>query len=231
MLSRLHFANSQAYHDIYNNKNRWDKEARLYKSFNEDRSSFGFLTYAEAKNRKDVLSRSFSRSAIEGVEDLCVEETHDLCAAFERQSMNKGKGGSGVDLHFAFRCMAMDMIITLCFGKNIHAVDAPDFKSPIVVAMDASSPVFLRFKYSGLYKNMILKCPPKLSRILIPITAGLVDLQQVCPNLCHKRRISIDTCIVTQSTNHFPHQRSRKAETPPAQQHSLPPPHGCRSLS
>jgi cytochrome P450 len=172
MIIQLHFADPQAYHDIYNNKNRWDKEARLYKSFNEDRSSFGFLTYAEAKNRKDVLNRSFSLTAIEGVEGLIVEMTNELCLAFERKSKS-------ADLHFAFRCMAMDMIMTLCFGKSIHAVDAPDFKAPIVVAMDASSEVFLRFKYSDVFKNMILKCPPKLSRIVSPMTAGLVDLQEV----------------------------------------------------
>lgn len=121
------------------------------------------------------MNRSFSQSAIEGSEDLCIEMTKELCAAFARQS----KAG-GVDLHFAFKCMAMDMIMTLCFGKPIHAVDAPDFKAPIVVAMDASSPIFIRFKYSDLYKNMIMKCPPALSRILSPETAGLVDLQEVC---------------------------------------------------
>jgi hypothetical protein len=89
--------------------------------------------------------------------------------------------------------MAMDMIMTLCFGKSIHAVDAPDFKAPIVVAMDASSPIFLRFKYSDVYKNMILKCPPKLSRVLSPMTAGLVDLNQVCPLLISDLgRIEVD---------------------------------------
>ncbi|KAF3032345.1 hypothetical protein E8E12_001817 [Didymella heteroderae] len=106
--NELHFASPKAYHDIYNNKNRWDKEARLYKSFGEDRSSFGFLTYTEAK-----------------------------------------------------------------------VLDAPGFTAPIVVAMDASLPVFIRFKYSELYKNMIMHCPPRLSRILSPATAGLVDLQQL----------------------------------------------------
>ncbi|KAJ4317379.1 hypothetical protein N0V94_004982 [Neodidymelliopsis sp. IMI 364377] len=173
--NELHFANPNAYNDIYNNKNRWDKEARLYKSFNEDRSSFGFLTYHEAKNRKDVLNRSFSQAAIESAEKLVTDETHALCAAFDRQA----KAARPADLYFAFRCMSMDIITTFCFGKPIHAVDAPDFRAPIVVAMDASMDVFIRFKYSDLYKNMILKCPPKLSRILSPPTAGLVDLQEL----------------------------------------------------
>jgi hypothetical protein len=85
--------------------------------------------------------------------------------------------------------MTMDVIITFCFGTDINAVDAPDFRAPIVEAMDASLPVFIRFKYSDLYKNMILKCPPKLSKILSPSTAGLVDLQQLLRqqinSLCH----------------------------------------------
>ncbi|KAF2822403.1 cytochrome P450 monooxygenase-like protein [Ophiobolus disseminans] len=171
--NELHFANPKAYTDIYNNKNRWDKEARLYKSFNEDRSSFGLLTYAESKIRKDVMNRSFSVAAIESAEGLCVDKARALCAAFER---NKTKPA---DMFFAYRCMSMDMIMTFCFGKPINALDAPDFKAPILEAMDASMPIFIRFKYSDLYKNMILKCPPGLSKILSPSTAGLVDLQQL----------------------------------------------------
>ncbi|KAJ4330082.1 hypothetical protein N0V87_010313 [Didymella glomerata] len=173
--NELHFANPKAYHDIYNNKSRWDKEARLYKSFGEDRSSFGFLTYAEAKVRKDVLNRSFSQSAIDGAESLVTEQTKALCAAFKRQS----QASKSADLYYAFRCLSMDIICTFCFGKPIHAVDAPDFAAPIVVAMDASLPVFIRFKYSEVYKTMIMHCPPRLSRILSPATAGLVDLQQL----------------------------------------------------
>lgn len=112
---------------------------------------------------------------MERAESLVVEKTKALCAAFERQS----SASKSADLFFAFRCMTMDVIMTFCFGKPIDAVDAPDFKAPILLAMDASMPVFLRFKYSDLFKNMILKCPPKLSKIISPSTAGLVDLQQV----------------------------------------------------
>jgi len=169
--NELHFANPAAYHAIYNTKNRWDKEARLYQSFNGDLSSFGFLTYADAKNRKDVMNRSFSQAAIESAESLIVEKVKSLCAALERSKT--------ADLFFAFRCMSIDTIMTLCFGNPIHAIDAPGFRAPIVEAMEACSPVFLRFKYSDFYKNMILQCPPKLSRILSPETAGLVDLQEL----------------------------------------------------
>ncbi|KAF2849812.1 cytochrome P450 monooxygenase-like protein [Plenodomus tracheiphilus IPT5] len=173
--NELHFAKPQAYHDIYSNKNRWDKEAQLYKSFNEDRSSFGYLTYAEAKSRKDVLNRSFSPAAIESAETLLVDETKALCAAFERQT----KASKSSNIFYAFRCLSTDVITTFCFGKPIHAIDAPDFNAPIVVAMDNSLPVFVLFKYSNLIKNFIMKSPPKLSKMMSPLTAGMVDLNQL----------------------------------------------------
>lgn len=173
--NELHFASPQAYHDIYNNKNQWDKEARLYQSFNEDRSSFGFLTYAEAKNRKDVLNRSFSAAAIGSAEKLLVEETKALCSAFKRQT----QASKGSNLFYAFRCLSTDVITTLCFGKPIHAIDAPDFEAPVVVAMDASLPIVLFFKYSSLIKNFILKSPPELSKKMSPETAGLINLNQL----------------------------------------------------
>lgn len=61
---QLHFSEPAAYHELYNNSNRWNKEAELYQSFGEDRSSFGFLTYAESKQRKDIMAPLFSRRAI-----------------------------------------------------------------------------------------------------------------------------------------------------------------------
>lgn len=134
--------------------------------------------------------------------------------------------------------MTMDVIMTFCFGKPIDAVDAKDFKAPILEAMDASLPVFVRFKYSDLYKNMILKCPPKLSKIISPSTAGLVDLQQVCmPHSLYQIKQSyrnlelICSCIDASPPNHLLNQRPLQPKTPPPQHDHLPPPPRPRSPS
>jgi len=71
--NELHFSMPETYHEIYNANNRWDKEESLYHSFGEDRSSFGYLAYKDAKDRKDILSRNFSRRAIRDAEDLVRE--------------------------------------------------------------------------------------------------------------------------------------------------------------
>lgn len=72
--AQLHFSNPEVYHEIYNANNRWDKEKNLYHSFGEDRSSFGFLEYKDAKPRKDVLARVFSKKAITEAEGLVREK-------------------------------------------------------------------------------------------------------------------------------------------------------------
>ncbi len=68
--NELHFANPSAYQDIYSPTARWDKERILYEAFGEDHSSFGLITYAEAKQRKDVLQPMFSRRAILNMQTL-----------------------------------------------------------------------------------------------------------------------------------------------------------------
>lgn len=173
--NELHFDSPRAYHDIYNSRNRWDKEESLYHSFGEDRSSFGFLTYKEAKERKDVLNKSFSAQAIEKASTLVQDKVDALCQAFARQHAAHETS----DLSWAFRCMTMDIITYYSFGKSIDAINEPGFRAPIILAMDASLPVFIRFKHSSAYKNMIMKCPPHISRVVSPSTAGLVDLQQI----------------------------------------------------
>jgi cytochrome P450 len=75
--------------------------------------------------------------------------------------------------------MTMDIITYLCFGQSVDAINAPGFKAPIIEAMDASLPVPTYFKHSELYKNMIMKCPPDLSRKISPATRGLVDMQEM----------------------------------------------------
>jgi cytochrome P450 len=73
---QLHFARPQAYHDIHNHKNRWEKEKSLYHSFGEDRSSFGFLNFKEARERRDVVSRMFSPKAVERASGLVLDKVN-----------------------------------------------------------------------------------------------------------------------------------------------------------
>jgi hypothetical protein len=131
-IDKLHFSKPSVYHEIYNAGNRWAKEPALYHSFGEDRSSFGFLDYKDAKPRKDILQPIFSRKAVMDVEGLIQEkvsmdgclrqlnlrkQVDRLCESFVRQ------GDNSVNLFFAFRCMSIDVITCNAVLLNTATID------------------------------------------------------------------------------------------------------------
>ncbi|KFY93220.1 hypothetical protein V500_03833 [Pseudogymnoascus sp. VKM F-4518 (FW-2643)] len=173
--NELHFSDPAAYSEIYSNNNRWNKEADLYHSFGEDRSSFGFLTYAESKQRKDIMAPLFSRRAICELQGLVKSNVDRLCKIL---AINNAAGKSS-DLFFGLRCFTMDTITYFCFAKSVDALAEPDFKAPIIEAMEASLPAFVMFKHFSLIRKAVFGMPPWLSILTSPQTAGLIQLQQL----------------------------------------------------
>lgn len=104
----------------------------------------------------------------------CVQ-IDELCATFEQLA----RDGRPADLTWGFRSLTLDVITYLCFGKAMDAIHEPDYRAPLLVAMDASIPSFKLFKHAKWYRDMIVGCPPNISRMMSPATAGLIDMQQV----------------------------------------------------
>ncbi|KAK2626244.1 hypothetical protein QTJ16_004506 [Diplocarpon rosae] len=173
--NELHFAQPSAYHEIYNASARWDKERMLYQSFGQDHSSFGFLTYAESKSRKDVLQPLFSRRSILNIQSLVRGNFDHLVDILSRND----RAGKSADLLYAFRCFTVDTVQDFCFGKSVHTMDEPEFRAPLVEAMDASLPTFFLFKNFPLFRKMIFSLPPWLAIKSSPETAGLTNLQGI----------------------------------------------------
>ncbi|SMR47245.1 unnamed protein product [Zymoseptoria tritici ST99CH_3D1] len=173
--NELQFSDPEAYPDIYNASNRWSKEATLYQSFGEDQSSFGFLHYREAKQRRDVLAPLFSRRAILDLQGVVRGIMDRLCVHLAKENAE----GKSSDMLFALRCFTLDTIVTYCFAQDIHATEAKDFQAPVVVAMDASLPTFVVFKHFSAVRKLVFSFPGWLTKMTAPGLGGLVDLQQL----------------------------------------------------
>lgn len=171
----MHFSNPSAFTDIYNNSNRWDKEGKLYRCFGEDRSSFGYLTYREAKQRKDVMAPLFSKRATIDLQDLVHKNLDRLCKALAARDA----AGKSSDMVFGLRCFTLDTITQFCFAKDVEATSAPDFQAPIVVAMDASLAPFVVFRNFELVRKIVFSLPGWFTKMTTPPMAGLVDLQEM----------------------------------------------------
>jgi hypothetical protein len=87
--------------------------------------------------------------------------------------------GHSSDMLFAFRCFAIDTVTAFCFDKSVDAIEAPEFKAPIVEAMDNSLPTFHLFKHFPLFRKTIFSLPPWLAIKASPETSGLTHLQVI----------------------------------------------------
>ena len=73
----------------------------------------------------------------------------------------------------------MDMVTAFCFARSVDAIDAPDFRAPIVEAMHTSNPTFVLLKHFPLFRKTLFSLPPWLAIKASPETAGLTNLQVI----------------------------------------------------
>ncbi|KAK4504846.1 hypothetical protein PRZ48_002809 [Zasmidium cellare] len=170
--NELHFSNPSVYNDLYSPTHRWDKDGALYRVFNQDESSFGYLTYREAKARKDILAPLFSHRATCEMQGIVKKHLDRMCEAL-------GKREESSDMLFALRSFSLDCITTYCFAKDVHASSAEDFKHPLVEAMDAAVPAIRVLQYFNPWRKLVFGLPPWLAKLTDPNAGARVELQDM----------------------------------------------------
>ncbi|KAH9057596.1 putative P450 monooxygenase [Lactarius vividus] len=175
----LHFSNPSAYNDIYNHRNKWDKDHLLYRAFDLDLSTVGFIHYSEAKHRRDVLAPFFSRTSILQMQDLIMERANVLCDALARQFVAGDIRGKSSDLVLGFHCFSVDVIMAFCYAKDWNATRVPDFQSDIVIASQAVLPIITMRKYSGTLVKIMRRIPMWFGQNFgSPVTRALFMLRK-----------------------------------------------------
>jgi cytochrome P450 len=96
------------------------------------------------------------------------------------------KKDSAIDMLFALRCFTIDMVTQFCFAKSVNAINAPDYKAPIVEAMHTSNPTFVMLKHFPLFRKTLFGLPPWLAIKASPETAGLTNLQVILGEQVHE---------------------------------------------
>ncbi|KAK8042079.1 hypothetical protein PG993_006602 [Apiospora rasikravindrae] len=173
--NELHFSSANAYHDIYNPSARWDKDRVQYESVGADHSLVSLVPYEEAKQRKAVLKSLFSHRAVSNLQGLVRRNVDHLVQVLKKRN----EEGKSSDLLMAFRCMALDAATDFCFGTSLDALDAPEFRAPLLVAMDAALPGFVVMKHFPLLRKIALHLPPWLIGTIYPDLVGLPRTQEM----------------------------------------------------
>ncbi|KAK8873684.1 P450 monooxygenase [Apiospora arundinis] len=173
--NELHFSSANAYNDIYNPSARWDKDRVQYESVGADHSLVSLIPYEEAKQRKAVLKSLFSHRAVLNLQGLVRRKADRLIEVLKKRN----EEGKSSDLLMAFRCMALDAATDFCFGTSLDALDAPEFRAPLLVAMDAALPGFVVMKHFPLLRKIALSLPSWFVGGLYPDMVGLPRTQEM----------------------------------------------------
>ncbi|KAJ0423592.1 cytochrome P450 [Aspergillus carlsbadensis] len=167
--NELHFGSPSAFHDIYHNSRRWDKDPRLYRTPGVSSGSVVFPKYAQAKERRDVLLPVFSRRSIKNLEHLIWRNATRLSSAITKANA----ANQSIDLLYAFRSFTLDTIMGFTIGSCINALDAPAFRDPLLPAMDASLRLMPLLKNFPTFRDLVFAIPPALVMRLVPNAARL----------------------------------------------------------
>lgn len=180
----VHVASIDDYNRICNK--RFDKEPTLYKCFGEDKSSFGELTFVAMKVRKDRLTGLFTRSGVKGLEHVIRENVIRENVDRTLRRMLKECGGSkSTDFLLAMKCLAVDVVTTFCFTKNIDAIETPGFRAPIIMTMEASIYNFLVFMNFPIVNKIIFSLP----RLSTPASnMEPLQLSRLAQRICSTRQ-------------------------------------------
>lgn len=157
-------------------------------------STWNFLDYSAAKKRREILLSHFSRKSIIELQHLVQDrvclflpflslkfvltlnvQLDILCDAISRQY----EAGKSSDFYHAFKCFSIDTITSVCFAKPVNATDAPDFKAPIVMAMDESLNTLQVFVFFKLARTLAAYMPPSLLVVMNKALQGYVDFRNV----------------------------------------------------
>ncbi|KAF7436238.1 hypothetical protein PC9H_003067 [Pleurotus ostreatus] len=138
--NELHFNGPRFYADIYVNGSKFRKDPKLYTTFHEDESSFCFIDPQDAKSRREIMNPLFSRRAILQMERY-------LQATIDKFLDKLQTSRKPVDLHRAYRCTTLEIILSYCFAGDYDILGAADFAHPLIIAVENVMPLALVFKH------------------------------------------------------------------------------------
>jgi len=170
----LHFAKPTAYDEIYNARNKWDKDPRLYHSFDTAESFFAQRDYLSAKHRRALISNLFSKTAISELHHLIRDKLDHF---FDVLGEHYAAGKSS-NLYLGFQCFTADTITTFSFSTCFNQLSFPDFHGDIVEGVDIGLPAFTPLKYSAVFVWIIKNTPNWLLKIASPRLKGLVVFKE-----------------------------------------------------
>ncbi|EEB90930.1 hypothetical protein MPER_10799, partial [Moniliophthora perniciosa FA553] len=175
----LHFNRPKAYFDIYRYDNSLTKDPRLYAVLGIKESSIGLIDVKSSQIRREVLSPFLSRRAVLELEKVIqtkVDKFIGLLLAYHPKN-------KPANIHYALRCLTLDIIWQYCFADDFKSIEAKDFLHPTVTSIQTQIRAFWVLKYLPFLMPTIFAMPERLLRFLRPSMLDYIESRKRCARI------------------------------------------------
>ncbi|KAH9979110.1 cytochrome P450 [Lactifluus volemus] len=176
--NELHFSKPTVYNEIYNARNKWDKDHEYYRALDMNESFFSQTDYLKSKHGRSLVSNMFSRKAVCEIQHMILSQVNHLCDALKYQNA----AGKSSDLYLGFQCFGADTIATFLFSTTFDQLSSPDFRGDIVQGLDVALPIATLLKFSAILIWLIRQIPPSILAGISPSLKGVVTFKVMIKN-------------------------------------------------
>jgi cytochrome P450 len=121
--NELHVKDSSYYSELYNMKNKLDKDEYYYGMLDNRLAAFSSFKHDLHRMRRSALNPFFSSAAVNRFH-FKVQEVVDRLTNRMKVAIAKGEP---IPIFFAFRCVSVDIISEYLFGKELSLIDRKDW--------------------------------------------------------------------------------------------------------
>lgn len=173
--------------------------ARWYDAIGVRQSTFGSINTETHKIRRGALNPFFSRTKVLEMEDIVQDKVAKVC-----NRMDDASGGEPVDLHHAFRALAVDIISEYAFDNCYNLLDKTDFGAPFFRTLRAFAGPFCEFETK--LKQTVEFCTlsdgsQRRFQMYLCIFRSSKQLQRASHSLLHRKFPKISASLPPCSSN------------------------------
>ncbi|KAF8920111.1 cytochrome P450 [Mucidula mucida] len=169
----LHFNDRRAYADIYRTGIALTKEPFFYKCFYFTEASFGFTDPHKHRVRRELLSPFFHRRAVLQLESVLQANVDKLVHKLSETP------DEPLDLYFAFRAVALEVIASYCFGQSFGCLDAPGFRHQLLVNIATQIKNLWVWKWFPTLPLVLMNLPDFIVLRLDPLLRANLELRDM----------------------------------------------------
>lgn len=175
--SELHLDEPEYCDKVYSVGSNYSKDPSFYGSFGTPKATFATCDPRLHRIKRAVLNPFFSQKRVFELEEL-IQQKVTLLISRSRQSLT---ATGEVNLHLAFRALAIDVVTDYAFGQCYGFLERPDFGIDFFRMIQSLGPGVWVFNQFPIVQPISMAIPLRLAKLMSRSLSKMMIHHQVLP--------------------------------------------------